>query len=788
MARPIFLQREPLTRLGVAALLAAGGAMPLWMAFGLEGQALIAGLTLLLVLCLLTALTVTRKARILLYALIGAFLGVQAFLPNAGALGGALDAAKALMLYFNDLPAAVTLYGAQVALLIAVVSAVLGFLFARRGVGFLPAAFLVVLVLFGLWSLGRAELFWWSFPALVALLLLLAQNAHEKINLLHVLPMALAAVLAAFLLLPRGGVSVEPLHGAAMDLKQRISDYLFFTEPRNVFTLGSYGYYPMGAGRLGGEAEPSEYPVMIVKTDRKTLLRAVSKDEYTGRSFRDTSGARRYLYINPRWAAQRSRAFLESLPAQAVRKATHLLDEKAVSVQMQNTAASTVFTPTFLRSVSMQSDMVAYFNDASELFITRDLQSGDSYTVYAPILEGGDSGLDAIVSAARRTDANYQSVYSTYTQLPDHMEAQVFSDVQEIVAGAETPYDKALAIMRHLQRYYKYTLTPSAPPENQDFVTFFLYRGKEGYCTYFAAAMTVMCRMANLPARYVEGFLAQPSGDGFAYVAGKDAHAWTEVYFEGFGWVPFDPTPAQQEGSDAPPSSDSNPEPSPSPSPSPDPQNTPTPNPNQPDDQPTPEPDPEQTPEPQRDEPNEDPQQENDPPPFPWWLLIVLAALAALSARVALRMPERMAARQKGEREKIFVYGAAVMTLLRLNRREPRAGEAPMAFARRTDQVKAAPAPILPLWRILTLSHYSRMEPGPKQTERAKETYTRVYRAQPLWQKLRFWLCAGFSKRCYTALDTPAPHDPPKAIKPPLGPKKGKGAKRAKRVKGAKQK
>ena len=96
--------------------------------------------------------------------------------------------------------------------------------------------------------------------------------------------------------------------------------------------------------------------------------------------------------------------------------------------------------------------------------------------------------------------------------------------------------------------------------------------GKEGYCTYFASAMTVLCRMAGLPARYVEGFVAQPGADGFAYVTGKDAHAWTEVYFEGFGWVPFDATPQQQEMGGDNQQDQQQPEPSPSPSPTPSPQ------------------------------------------------------------------------------------------------------------------------------------------------------------------------------------------------------------------------
>ena len=122
-----------------------------------------------------------------------------------------------------------------------------------------------------------------------------------------------------------------------------------------------------------------------------------------------------------------------------------------------------------------------------------------------------------------------------------------------MIADAATPYEQACAILRHLQRYYRYTLSPVTPPENQDFVTYFLYVGKEGYCTYFASAMTVLCRMAGLPARYVEGFLAQPDSSGFAYVTGQNAHAWTEAYFEGFGWVPFDPYPCPAErGSAAP--------------------------------------------------------------------------------------------------------------------------------------------------------------------------------------------------------------------------------------------
>ena len=127
------------------------------------------------------------------------------------------------------------------------------------------------------------------------------------------------------------------------------------------------------------------------------------------------------------------------------------------------------------------------------------------YTVYAPVIEGGDASLGALVNAAPKNDPYYAQIAAKYTALPGHLEERVYQDMRSMIADAATPYEQACAILRHLQRYYRYTLSPVTPPENQDFVTYFLYVGKEGYCTYFASAMTVLCRMAGLPARYVEG-------------------------------------------------------------------------------------------------------------------------------------------------------------------------------------------------------------------------------------------------------------------------------------------
>ncbi|NLO84352.1 MAG: hypothetical protein GX096_02850 [Clostridiales bacterium] len=751
MRKPAFLSNQRLSRFLVSLLMCLGLSLPLLMTFGLSQSVVLSIAVSVGVIGLLTVIGSAKKGRLFEIGLLIVIGIVQFFLPNMGLFGAAMDAFKAVELYFKGITPAVILFSGSITIVISIGVALVSYVFTRKEVGFVPAAIVVVLVLFGIWTLGETVHLWYALPAILALLLLVAQSTHEKINLFEVLPMAVIVVVLAMLILPSGNTTFQPLYQSAMRLKQTITDYLFFTEQRNVFTLGSYGYYPMSSGKLGGEANPNENPVMMVKTDKRTLLRAVVKDEYTGRSWRDTSGGKRYLYIDPRWSQVRTRAFLMDMPSKAVLSASKILDQHAVNVQMQNTATSTIFTPVFLRKFTAQSDMVGYFNDASEMFITRDLARDDAYAVFAPIFEGGDNGLGALVAAAPKgSDAYYQTMISKYTALPDHIEDKVYSDVKNIAAAATTPYEQATAIMRHLQRYYRYTLSPKTPPENQDFVTYFLYVEKEGYCTYFASAMTVMCRMIGLPTRYVEGFLAEPAGDGIAYVTGMDAHAWTEVYFEGFGWIPFDATPSQENLNNE---NQDEPEPSPSPSPSPSPQ------PDEPNADPTPSPEPEtpdEEPSPQPDEDMDNPPEPPDEkPPSNWWLwLLAVAAIGGIVYRIHSRMPKQMAKRQTDEQDAIFIYGNATFLVMRLLGRNPRKGETPLLFARRMDKQKAFPVPILPLWRMMALSNYSKAQPAAEQTARAKDTFERMYKPQNPLLKLRFMFKVAFGKNSYHGLDT----------------------------------
>ena len=137
-----------------------------------------------------------------------------------------------------------------------------------------------------------------------------------------------------------------------------------------------------------------------------------------------------------------------------------------------------------------------------------------------------------------------RNVYLSYLQLNDDMPLRVKELAQSITDSYINDYDRVKAIEQYLSQNYKYTLSPKATPKDRDFVDYFLFDLKQGYCTYYASAMTVLVRSLGIPARYVEGYVlpSRPKLGSIYEVTNENAHAWVEVYFEGFGWVPFEPT------------------------------------------------------------------------------------------------------------------------------------------------------------------------------------------------------------------------------------------------------
>ncbi|MCL2031153.1 MAG: transglutaminase domain-containing protein, partial [Oscillospiraceae bacterium] len=164
---------------------------------------------------------------------------------------------------------------------------------------------------------------------------------------------------------------------------------------------------------------------------------------------------------------------------------------------------------------------------------------------YRGFVPGSGSGPLAWMSSAYGISVSELSrnAHERYLQLPNSLPARVYSLALEITRGLSTPHQKARAIERYLSTTYPYaTNVPETPPD-VDFTDYFLFDLQRGYCTYYATAMAVLCRAAGIPARYAEGFAFAPDPIGeYYYASGAQAHAWTEVYLDGFGWIAYEPT------------------------------------------------------------------------------------------------------------------------------------------------------------------------------------------------------------------------------------------------------
>lgn len=520
----------------------------------------------------------------------------------------------------------------------------------------------------GLYSLASCVIFfqihpqpnmlWVALPAFAGFALQLSRK--QKFHILA-LPIAALLVLLAYFLTPQTPSTSPTLEKTARDVRYAIEDHLLFTSQRDSFSLATEGYMPLET-RLGGKPTLSDRPVMDVETDQTLLLRGKTYDLYTGISWGDSISAKRYLFNSVYNRELRNRLFSMDMPMTALSN----LPQKTLQVRLLSDGTTTLFLPAYTREITMQSPrMVPYFNSAAELFLTRNTTDTDRYTLTYLPLQAGDAESARIVAAcAQVQDPGYALAASQYLTVPDHILNT--PEMVELAAQAAdenaSPYDKALQIQAFLQSNYPYSLDVSTPGERVDFVSYFLLAEKKGYCTYFASAMTILCRMHGIPARYVTGYLAEPGEDGIAHVQGRNAHAWTEIYLNGVGWLPIDATglsASNGEGQQPPPAGSNTPKPTPQPTATPRPTQAPTSQPSSsPSNAPQHSPSPSQQPTAQpipTPSPQEEDVPDTDAPAFDaWWLLALLLLLAIIALWYYLSLPETRAKRKKADAAAIY--------------------------------------------------------------------------------------------------------------------------------------
>jgi hypothetical protein len=135
--------------------------------------------------------------------------------------------------------------------------------------------------------------------------------------------------------------------------------------------------------------------------------------------------------------------------------------------------------------------------------------------------------------------------------------AGAYAVARRLAAQAATPYAFVASVERYLSPARGFTYNENPPLARYPLATF-LFANRKGYCQQFSGAMAMLLRMGGVPARVAAGFTTGTfdRSHGQWVVTDRDAHAWVEAWFPGYGWVRFDPTPISapaRSGSAAPP-------------------------------------------------------------------------------------------------------------------------------------------------------------------------------------------------------------------------------------------
>ncbi len=172
------------------------------------------------------------------------------------------------------------------------------------------------------------------------------------------------------------------------------------------------------------------------------------------------------------------------------------------------------------------------------------------YTVESSVLRLDDEeGITG--NELRASTEDYPTdISARYTTVPEGaMGPDARALLATILEAARTtdPYDLAVTIQDYLRSdAFSYTTNLTGVPCDSASAVECFARTQKGYCLHYASTMAILLRAADpgnpIPTRLVQGFLPGARQGSTETVTNRGAHAWVEVYFPGYGWIPFDPT------------------------------------------------------------------------------------------------------------------------------------------------------------------------------------------------------------------------------------------------------
>ncbi|MBD2872470.1 transglutaminase TgpA family protein [Paenibacillus arenilitoris] len=303
--------------------------------------------------------------------------------------------------------------------------------------------------------------------------------------------------------------------------------------------------YSLDDSSLGGQLFFDETPVMTAATTLPSYWRGETRTIYTGNGWAESEADRRML--------QTSVLPNTALTNDPITASTNLRTIEVTQTITMLEGAEEEYPVLFgayaidklqgITNGGTDTDFspLQWLPQVSELRWTDNGRQSypDSYSITSQVPVFNESELRN--SAA---ELPLEAGLDEYLVLPESLPNRVTELAIQVTETGTNHYDKAKLIERYLSSTYPYTNTPDlSKGQSPDFVDRFLFEIQEGYCDYYSTAMVVMARSIGIPARWVKGFTTgEASSEGVYTVRNSDAHSWVEIYFTGFGWIPFEPT------------------------------------------------------------------------------------------------------------------------------------------------------------------------------------------------------------------------------------------------------
>lgn len=314
----------------------------------------------------------------------------------------------------------------------------------------------------------------------------------------------------------------------------------------SIFALGGGGVsgYGRDDSSLGGQLALNQTPVMSVVSPQRSYWRGETRSRYTGDGWAISEVEREA----PLSAVSAKLSLAQDPELAPIRLKTVEVTQTVTMAELgkEFPVLFGAYTIDRVRSVTNEGaaanfSPLQWSPQLSELRWT-----GDSQRVY-PVSYTLTSKVPVVEEAElRKLPAALPSTagLEEYLRLPDTLPPRVRELALQITQPGLNMYDKVKRLEQYLANTYPYTTAPNLNAgQSKDFVDRFLFEVKEGYCDYFSTAMAVMVRSIGIPSRWVKGFApGEATADGEYLVRNSDAHSWVEVYFPGYGWLPFEPT------------------------------------------------------------------------------------------------------------------------------------------------------------------------------------------------------------------------------------------------------